>query len=125
LTHLQVGADHQVIVDQEGEQQGHHHMPSQSHIVRPNLQGAHVHVACSLTGKPANLVSATASPAIPTSVVLNSQLHSRAMQLQNENFQVFFQSLVYFALFAENSITCQIIHVSSVLCSNAALAYSK
>ncbi|KAM0897405.1 hypothetical protein ACQ4PT_022597 [Festuca glaucescens] len=85
----EVGADHQVIVNQEGEQQGHHNMPSQSHIVSHNLQAVPVPATCPLTGKLANLVSTIASPAIQhTTVVLNSQLHSPAMVLQKQKIQM-------------------------------------
>ncbi|CAM0957439.1 unnamed protein product [Alopecurus aequalis] len=85
----EVGADHQVIADQEGEQQDHHHMPSQSHTVSPNLQAVPVPATCPFTNNPANLVSTIAAPAIQhTSIVLNSQLHSPAMIHQNENIKM-------------------------------------
>jgi hypothetical protein len=94
---MQVGADHQVIVNQEGEQQDHHHLPSQSHIVSHNLQAVPVPATCPLTGKLANLVSTVASPAVQhTTVVLNSQLHSPAMVLQKQKIQVIFLVLSLF-----------------------------
>lgn len=84
----EVGIEHQVTVDQGGEQHDHHHMPSQGHA-SPNLQETLVPATRSLTGKPPNPVSTIASPTIQhNSVVLNNQLHSPAMLLRNENFQM-------------------------------------
>uniref|UniRef100_A0ACD5TPZ4 Uncharacterized protein n=1 Tax=Avena sativa TaxID=4498 RepID=A0ACD5TPZ4_AVESA len=85
----EVSAGHQVIGDHEREQQDYHHMPSQSQIVSPNVQGEAVHGMYSLTGKTTSLVTTVASPAIPhASVVLDSQIKSPAVLVRNEKFQM-------------------------------------